>query len=116
MSQVIMILLFPIGLFFYIFKELPYMEKYHATFDDYAHKLHQDTALTPAEKLSRYRDMLRHNDYTIVEKTSDSLVAEKQVFSMSLFAMGVGVYMIGGAVYYLYYRYVQRPHRVSFSV
>ena len=109
-----MMLLFPIGLFFYIFKERPYMEKYHATFDDYAHTLHQDTVLSPAEKLSRYRDMLRHNDYTIVEKTSDSLVAEKRVFSMSLFAMGVGVYMIGGAVYYLYYRYVQRPHRVVF--
>lgn len=116
MSQVIMMLLFPIGLYFYFFKERPSRPAYNKIFTDFEQEVQNNDTLPDTQKLQHLKEMLRKNDYTIVETTPTSVVGEKRIFSMSLFAMSVGVYYIGAVIYLLYFYYLQKPHRVEFHI
>jgi len=115
MSQVIMILLFPIGLYFYFFKERKARPAYEKIFSDFNNDIRDDNALSQSDKIQRYKDMLRKNDYKIIETTETSVTGEKKIFSMSLFAMSVGLYYVGAVVYLLYFYTIQNPHRVVFD-
>ena len=116
MSQVIMFLLFPIGLYFYFFKERPSRPAYNKVFTDFETEIQDDTNLLETDKIQHYKDMLRKNEYRITETTSSCIVGEKRIFSMSLFAMSVGFYYIGAVIYLLYFYYFQTPHRVTFKI
>jgi len=116
MSQVIMLLLFPIGLYFYFFKERPSRPAYNKVFTDFETEIQDDTNLLETDKIQHYKDMLRKNEYRITETTSSCIVGEKRIFSMSLFAMSVGFYYIGAVIYLLYFYYFQTPHRVTFKI
>jgi len=116
MSQVIMILLFPIGLYFYFFKERPSRPAYNKVFTDFETEIQEDTSLLETDKIQRYKEMLLKNDYKIIESTIHCIVGEKRIFSMSLFAMSVGFYYVGAVIYLLYFYYFQTPHRVTFKI
>lgn len=115
MSQVIMFFLFPVGLYFYFFKERKARPAYEKVFSDFNTNTRDDHILSYSEKIQRYKDMLRKNEYKITETTDTSVTGEKKLFSMSLFAMSVGFYYVGAVFYLLYFYYVQSPHKVVFD-
>jgi hypothetical protein len=116
MSQVIMILLFPIGLYFYFFKERPSRPAYNKVFTDFETEIQEDTSLLETNKIQHYKEMLLKNEYKIINTTSHCIIGEKRIFSMSLFAMSVGFYYVGAVIYLLYFYYFQTPHRVTFKI
>ena len=93
MSQVIMIFLFPIGLYFYFFVEKKERVKNQKIFDDFKESIKSNTKLSSSE---------------------NKVHGEKKLFSMSLLAMGAGLYMVGMVFYLLYYYLVQKPHIVEY--
>ena len=116
MSQVIMILLFPIGLYFYFFVEKKARPAYDKVFTDFEEEVQSDSKLSQSEKLQRYKEMLLKNDYSITKTTATSVTGEKKIFSMSLFGMSVGAYYVGAIVYLLYFFYIQKPHIILFDI
>lgn len=115
MSQVIMWFLFPIGLYFYFFVERKNRPAYEKVFTDYEASVQNTPNLSDAQKIHQYKEMLRKNEYKIIETTPTSVVGEKRIFSMSLFAMSAGLYLVGVVFYLLYWYYLQKPHRVTFD-
>jgi len=116
MSQVIMMFLFPIGLYFYFFVERRDRPKYQKIFDDFGESIQNDSTLTHAQKIEKYNAMLRQNGYTIVESSKNKVRAEKRILSMSLLAMSIGAYYVGVFVYLAYHYWVQKPHVVEYEV
>ncbi|HFU77264.1 MAG TPA: hypothetical protein ENK98_06140 [Epsilonproteobacteria bacterium] len=116
MSQVIMMFLFPIGLYFYFFVERRDRPKYQKIFDDFGEKTAQDNTLTDVQKIQKYTAMLRQNGYTIVESNQTKVRGEKRILSMSLLAMSIGAYYVGVLVYLAYYFWVQKPHVVEYNI
>ena len=116
MSQVIMMFLFPIGLYFYFFVERKDKPKYQKVFDDFQEKIQDDDSLSSEEKMRKYEDMLRQNGYTIVDATRTSIKGEKRILSMSLLAMSIGAYYVGVFVYLAYYFWMQKPHVVEYEI
>ena len=112
MSQVIMLFLFPLGLYFYFFKERPARPRYNKVFTDFEAKVQNNSSLSNTQKTQQYKEMLEKNDYKIIVTTPTRVVGEKRIFSMSLFAMSAGLYLVGMVFYLLYWYYIQRPHRV----
>ena len=115
MSQVIMLFLFPLGLYFYFFKERPARPVYDKVFTDFETKVQNKISLTDVQQIQLYQEMLEKNDYTIIETTGTTIIGKKRIFSMSLFAMSAGLYFIGAVFYLLYWYYLQTPHRVVFN-
>jgi len=115
MSQVIMMFLFPIGLYFYFFVEKKARPAYDKVFTDFEEEIQAEHILSQKQKLQRYREMLVKNDYKITDTTTTSITGEKKIFSMSLFTMSVGAYFVGAVIYLLYFFYVQKPHVVIFD-
>ena len=116
MSQVIMMLLFPIGFYFYFFKERPSRPAYNKIFTDFETKTQNNLTLTNIDKIQLYKKMLLKNEYKIINTTPDCIVGEKRIFSMSLFAMSVGFYYVGAIIYLLYFYYFQAPHKVTYRL
>ena len=116
MSQVIMMFLFPIGLYFYFFVERKDKPKYQKVFDDFQEKIQNDDSLSSEEKMRKYEDMLRQNGYTIVDTTRTSIKGEKRILGMSLLAMSIGAYYVGVFVYLAYYFWMQKPHVVEYEI
>ena len=100
---------------FLLFKERKARPAYEKIFSDFNNDIRDDNALSQSDKIQRYKDMLRKNDYKIIETTETSVTGEKKIFSMSLFAMSVGLYYVGAVVYLLYFYTMQSPHRVVFD-
>ena len=116
MSQVIMLLLFPIGLYFYFVVESKQKIAYQKVFDDFQEQIKNDDLLTQHEKLHLCEEMLKKNGYEIVELTEQYVKGEKRILSMSLFAMSVGVYYVGMFFYLAYYYWLQKPHVVKYEI
>jgi len=114
MTQVIMLLLFPIGLYFYI-QERKARPMYEKTFTDFESKLRADTQLTKEGRKEQYKVMLLKNEYKLKEDHS-LVIGEKKIFSMSLFAMSLGLFYVGAVIYLLYFYYIQSPHRIVFDI
>jgi len=116
MSQVIMLLLFPIGLYFYLFVEKKEKPKYQKIFDDFQEKIAKNSKLSHQEKLERFQEMLRYNGYTLKEAKEHKVVGEKRILSMSILAMSVGFFYVGAFIYLVYFYYFQKPHRVEYHL
>lgn len=116
MTQVIMIFLLPIGIYFYFFVERKDRDEYQRTFDDFQNTLSQNTRLTQTEKMNRFTMMLRNNGYRIISEDKESVTGEKKIFSMSLFVIGLGFFYVGVVIYLLYFFYFQSPHSVRYTV
>lgn len=111
-----MMLLFPIGLYFYFFIERKGKPKYQKTFDDFGEKIMHNSRLNSEEKIEQYTQMLSLNGYTITESTQTKVRGEKRILSMSLLAMSIGAYYVGVLVYLAYYFWIQKPHVVEYKL
>ena len=116
MSQVIMWFLLPIGLYFYFYKERPSRPAYNKVFTDFEIEIQDDATLSDTDKMRRYKEMLLKNEYKVVTMNSNCIEGEKRIFSMSLFAISAGLYLVGVVFYLLYWYYLQTPHRVTFKL
>ncbi|HFQ62365.1 MAG TPA: hypothetical protein ENK39_08750 [Epsilonproteobacteria bacterium] len=116
MSQLIMLFLFPIGLYFYFFVERKEKFKYQKVFDDFQIKIKDNIALNNEQKMQQYEEMLRHNGYNITSSTRTRIQGEKRIFYASLLAMGLGLYFVGALVYLAYYFWIQKPHVVVYEI
>ena len=114
MTTIIMLLLFPIGLYSYFFIEKKDQQKYQAVFDDFEVSTNK-RKISDLEKLELFEQMLEQNGYEIVEQNRKMVVGEKKVLSMSFMMMGLGLYIVGLFFYLFYYFYFQKPHRVEFK-
>jgi len=115
-SQVVILLfLFPIGLYFYFFIEPKHQAVYQKTFDDFQVYI-DGKNLEQHTKLMLFEEMLKKNDYVITQKTAHSIRGEKRMMSMSILAISLGVFYVGALVYLVYYFYVQKAHVVVFEI
>ncbi|SFV57966.1 hypothetical protein MNB_SV-13-970 [hydrothermal vent metagenome] len=116
MTQVIMLFLFPIGLYFYFFVERKNNKEYQDTFDDFQRDIRASRRLSQEEKMEDFKLMLMNNEYKIIREDEMSIEGEKKIFSMSLFTMSVGFFYVGVVIYLLYFYYFQKPHLVRYSL
>ena len=116
MTQLIMLLFFPIGLYFYFFVEKKNRPKYQKVFDDFQIEIENDSRLESEERKNLYKDMLVQNRYKITRLSKTVVIGEKRIFSMSLFIMSLGVLYVGAILYLAYYFWIQHPHVVEYEV
>ena len=116
MSQVIMLLLFPIGLYFYLFVEKKERPKYQKIFDDFQEKVVKNSKLSKSQKIEKFQEMLVQNGYTLKEVGNDEVIGEKRILSMSVLAMSVGFFYVGALIYLVYFYYFQKPHKVVYHL
>ena len=115
MTTVLMLLMFPIGLYTYFVIEKKDKEKYQAVFDNFQVTINNKN-ISDAEKLKFFDLMLEQNSYEIIEENESVVIGEKKVLSMGLMMIGLGIYIIGLFIYLFYFYYFQKPHRVEFRL
>lgn len=116
MTTILMLVMFPIGLYVYFGREKQDKITYQKVFDDFYKKTLHNKNLTNSQKLLRFEQMLEQNAYEVVEVTESRVVAKKKVLSLGLMMMGLGVYIIGIFVYLFYFYFLQKPHKVVFEL
>ena len=116
MTTILMLLMFPIGLYVYYGVEKKDKRVYQSVFDNFYSETLNSKNLTEHEKIIRFEQMLDQNGYKIVEVTDRKVVAQKKILSMGLMMIGIGIYFIGLLVYLLYYFYLQKPHEIVFAL
>ena len=116
MTTIIMLFLFPIGLYTYFVVEKKTKKEYQKVFDNFQESTSLSTKYTHEEKLNRFEQMLEQNGYEVVSVSKNRVVGEKKVLSMGLILIGLGVYMVGLFFYLAYYFWFQKPHRVEFCL
>jgi len=115
MTTLLMMLLFPIGIYTYFFIERKTKREYQKVFDDFQLSTISNSKLSNKEKIALFEQMLLQNEYKIVEITDSTVVGEKKVLSMAFIFMGLGLYIVGLFFYLAYFFWFQEPHRVEFS-
>ena len=116
MNTIIMLFLFPIGLYTYFVVEKRTKKEYQQVFDDFQTSTSLDTKYTDKEKRNRFEQMLHQNGYEVISVSKNRVVGEKKVLSMGLILIGLGIYIVGLFFYLAYYFWFQKPHRVEFTL
>jgi len=116
MTTILMMFLFPIGLYTYFVIEKKTKKEYQLVFDNFQKKTASSVKMSDEEKVYLFEQMLLQNGYSIVKINSSSVVGEKKVLSMALIMMGLGIYIVGLFFYLAYYFWFQKPHRVKFCI
>jgi len=116
MTTILMMLLFPIGLYTYFVIEKRTNKEYQRVFDDFQDSTSSNKKYTDKEKINRFNQMLLGNGYKITSITDNRVIGEKKVLSMGLIFIGLGIYIVGLFVYLAYFFWFQEPHRVEFSI
>jgi len=116
MTTILMLFMFPIGLYVYFGKEKKDRKIYQAVFDDFERKTVNRKNFTNETKIELFEKMLEQNGYKIVEVTPTTVKAQKKILSMGLMMIGTGIYIVGLLFYLLYYFYFQKPHEIVFHL
>ena len=116
MTTLLMMLLFPIGLYTYFFIEKKTKREYQEVFDNFQKQTASNPKLTSQEKLNLFEQMLLQNQYEIVSMSESMVVGEKKVLSLAFIFMGLGLYIVGLFFYLAYFFWFQKPHKVEFCI
>lgn len=116
MTTLLMMFLFPIGLYTYFFVEKRAKKEYQSVFDTFQKKIASDTTLSRQEKIISFKQMLLQNDYEIKSVNESSVIGEKKVLSMAFIFIGLGLYIVGIFFYLAYFFWFQKPHKVEFCI
>ena len=114
MTTILMMFLFPIGLYTYFVIEKKSKKEYQKVFDDFQIKTSTNSKLEAKDKINLFEQMLLQNEYEVTEINEYSVVGEKKVLSLAFIFMGLGLYIIGIFFYLAYYFWFQKPHKVEF--
>jgi hypothetical protein len=114
MTTIIMLFILPLGIIFYFFdKKTKKTNK--MLFDDYVVKI-KASDLTQKEKLDSVDKMYYLNGYKIVHKTQSELVVEKKHFNLGVLFIFFGLLSYFGLpLYYIYYRFILKPEKISLT-
>ncbi len=115
MITLLMIFLFPIGLYTYFFIEKKTKKEYASVFDNFRIQTQNNSRLTNKEKVALFAQMLIQNDYEITSINESMVVGEKKILSLAFIFMGLGIYIVGVVFYLAYYFWFQKPHKVEFK-
>ena len=116
MTTLLMMFLFPIGLYTYFVIEKRTKKEYQKVFDDFQEKMTLNSTLTAKEKINLFEQMLIQNEYEITSMTESRVTGKKKVLSMAFIFMGLGLYIVGIFFYLAYYFWFQKPHKVEFCL
>jgi hypothetical protein len=116
MTTIIMLFLFPIGFYTYFFIERKTKKEYQKVFDDFQVNTVSKSKLTNKEKINLFEQMLLQNEYEVIEVSESRVMGEKKVLSLAFIFMGLGLYIVGLFFYLAYFFWLQKPHRVEFSL
>jgi len=116
MTTLLMMLLFPIGLYTYFVIEKKTKREYQAVFDNFQKQTINNTKLTSQEKINLFEQMLLQNEYEVIEINKSCVIGEKKVLSLAFIFMGLGLYIVGLFFYLAYFFWFQKPHKVEFCI
>lgn len=116
MTTLLMMFLFPIGLYTYFFVEKRAKKEYQSVFDTFQKKIASDITLSRQEKIISFKQMLLQNDYEIKSVNESSVMGEKKVLSLAFIFIGLGLYIVGIFFYLAYFFWFQKPHKVEFCI
>jgi len=108
MTTILLLFIFPIGMVFY-WNERKSRGKYQSVFDDYIQKIDASSDLTQTQKLERVKELFLANRYEVVLLEKDKIRAERKIFSMGLFMMGLFFYLF-------YFFFFQKPHTIEYKI
>ncbi len=109
MSQVILLLMFPMGIYVYFIVDKKNHKEYEKVFKDFEQSINFN-------KKELFNKMLLKNGYAVVKINEHEIIGEKKILSLGLMMIGFGMYGIGLFIYLLYFYLFQSPHRVRFSL
>ncbi len=108
MTTILLLLIFPIGVVFYI-NERKNRAKYQAVFDEYMQRVDADTTFAPSQKIDQIEKLFNANRYDVIYKDAEKIVGERKVLSMGLLMMGLFFYVF-------YFFFFQKPHKLVYKV
>jgi len=115
MSTIISLFVLPIGIVIFFWDR----RNEKAIFTIFEHFIRQTAAsdLDKDAKAQRIVRMFLENDYQVVERSGNHVVAERKHFNLGLLFICFGVANYFGLVgYLLYYRFVLRPRRLCADI
>ncbi|WP_310439955.1 hypothetical protein [Sulfuricurvum sp.] len=112
MSTIIMLFILPLGILVYFWDRRNYAQNL-LLFRDYISQMYY-ADLPQSDKMDQIDEMFYQNGYTRIERSESRLIVEKKHFNIGLLFISVGALTYFGLfIYLLYYRFVQKPRRLS---
>lgn len=112
MSTIIMLFILPLGILVYFWDRRNYAQNL-LLFREYISQINY-ADLPQSEKMDRIDEMFYKNGYTRIERSDTRLIVEKKHFNIGILFISVGALTYFGLfIYLLYYRFVQKPRRLS---
>lgn len=112
MSTIIMLFILPLGILVYFWDRHNYAQNL-LLFREYISQINY-ADLPQSEKMDRIDEMFYKNGYTRIERSDTRLIVEKKHFNIGILFISVGALTYFGLfIYLLYYRFVQKPRRLS---
>jgi len=108
MSTILLMLIFPLGVLFYI-NEQRSKGKYQAVFDEYIKKVDASADMTDDEKLQRVKELFIANRYDVKEVNKKEIIAQRKILSLGLLFMGLFIYVF-------YFFFFQKPHTMTYKI
>ncbi|MDD2357373.1 MAG: hypothetical protein PHX13_05645 [Thiovulaceae bacterium] len=114
MTTIIMLFILPIGIVVYFFDKKVQKEN-QKKFDDYILQI-KATDIKQKEKFNKIDEMYYQNGYTIVSRTNEMLIVEKKHFNLGVLLIFFGALAYFGLpLYYLYYRFILKPEKITIT-
>lgn len=112
MSTIIMLFILPLGILVYFWDRRNYAQNL-LLFREYISQINY-ADLPQSEKMDRIDEMFYKNGYTRIGRSDTRLIVEKKHFNIGILFISVGALTYFGLfIYLLYYRFVQKPRRLS---
>lgn len=112
MSTIIMLFILPLGILVYFWDRRNYAQNL-LLFREYISQINY-ADLPQSEKMDRIDEMFYQNGYTRIGRSDTRLIVEKKHFNIGILFISVGALTYFGLfIYLLYYRFVQKPRRLS---
>lgn len=112
MSTIIMLFILPLGILVYFWDRRNYAQNL-LLFREYISQINYSD-LPQSEKMDRIDEMFYKNGYTRIGRSDTRLIVEKKHFNIGILFISVGALTYFGLfIYLLYYRFVQKPRRLS---
>ena len=113
MTTVLMIILFPIGIIFFIYERRNRKEN-KQIFDDYTLEVMSHESYTLKEKVHKITHMYENNHYKVLTQTDTHAVVAKKHYSIGLTFMGYGsLNLIGLSFYLIYFFFIQKEEIIE---
>ncbi|MCV6608993.1 MAG: hypothetical protein OIF32_12340 [Campylobacterales bacterium] len=102
----VILLLSIVGLILYYFERKNHFKRTKFA-QEYIASIKENIDLKDEEKKEKIKEFFLANGFNIITIGKD-LIFRKKDFSLGLFLFGSGIFLVGGLVYLLYYRYIQK--------